>query len=460
MIGKDLKHPDRNRRSLIMRSVAYLGEQLFHVLEERADVIALETGCVQRQRKFSGASLLQTLVFGWQEHPDASLEHLASTAATADVLVTDTAVDKRFTPQAARFLHAMLEEACSLVVQAAHDVPVALLRRLGAVILEDSSSISLPNALAQIWRGCGGNQDHTAAAVKLHVRWELKRGRLWGPQLTDGRASDRRSPFAEEAIEPGSLSVKDLGYFNLKHIAARQQAGAYTLTRCQAGTALFTPQGKRLPLHNVLPQRVGQMKQLPVLVGATRRLPMRLLLLKVPKEVGDQRRKDLLVDAQRRGQSISQETLRLADWTILLTDVPSKRLRFEEALVLLRERWQMELLYKLWKSDGLLDEWRSSNPWRILCEVYAKLIALLIQHWLIVLFAWHDPQRSLVKLAQVVRDTAWLLMDALAGHRRVSEALELIGRRMRSGCQMNRRRKRPNSAQLLERQAVEWALSR
>src|SRR5437879_13906355 len=96
MIGKDLKHPDRNRRSLIMSSVAYLGEQLFHVLEERADVIAIETGCVQRQRKFRGASLLQTLVFGWQQHPDASLEHLASTAATADVLVSDTAVDKRF----------------------------------------------------------------------------------------------------------------------------------------------------------------------------------------------------------------------------------------------------------------------------------------------------------------------------------------------------------------------------
>lgn len=263
-----------------MSSVAYLGEQLFHVLEERADVIAIETGCVQRQRKFRGASLLQTLVFGWQQHPDASLEHLASTAATADVLVSDTAVDKRFTPQAATFLHAMLEEACSLVVQAAHDVPVALLRRLGAVILEDSSSISLPNALAEIWRGCGGNQDHTAAAVKLHVRWELKRGRLWGPTLTDGRASDRRSPFNEEPISPGSLSVKDLGYFNLEHIAARRGAGAYTLTRWQAGTALFTAEGKPLQLGNVLPRRVGQMKQMPVLVGATARHPMRVLLRK------------------------------------------------------------------------------------------------------------------------------------------------------------------------------------
>src|SRR5712692_3235171 len=237
MMRKESEHSHRAERSLMM-SVAYLSEQLFHLLQERADAIALETGCVQRQRKFSGASLLQTLVFGWQQHPDASLEQLASTAAVADVLVTDTAVHKRFTPQAAQFLHAMLEEACSLLVQAAHDVPVPLLRRFSAVILEDSSSLSLPNELAEIWRGCGGNQDHTAAAVKLHVRWERKRGRLWGPKLTDGRASDRRSPLNEEPVEPGSLSVKDLGYFNLEHIVWRRRAGAYTLTRWQAGTAL------------------------------------------------------------------------------------------------------------------------------------------------------------------------------------------------------------------------------
>ena len=117
-----------------MSNVAYLSEQLYRVLKDRADELARETGCVQRQRKFSGASLLQTLVFGWQQHPDASLEQLASTAAVGDVLVTDTAVQKRFTPQAAKFLHRMLEEACSLVVQAAHEVPLPLLRRFSAVI--------------------------------------------------------------------------------------------------------------------------------------------------------------------------------------------------------------------------------------------------------------------------------------------------------------------------------------
>ena len=33
------------------------------------------------------------------------------------------------------------------------------------------------------------------------------------------------------------------------------------------------------------------------------------------------------------------------------------------------------------------DEWRTNNPWRVLCELYAKLIGLLLQHWLILLFA-------------------------------------------------------------------------
>ncbi len=442
-----------------MSSVSQVGKQLQWVLEERACVLARETGCVKRQRKFSGADLVQTLVFGFQQHPHASLEELASTAEIRDVSVTDTAVDKRFTPECARLLHAVLEELTSVVVEAAQEVPIRLLRRFSAVILQESSSITLPDALAELWQGCGGPQEHTAAALKLHVRLELKRGRLWGPKLTDGRASDRRSPFNQQDVVPGSLYVEDLGYFDQSRLAERHWAGASSLTRLQAGTALYTPKGQRLYVLAVVPRRVGQMKEVRVLVGARERLPMRLLMLRVPTEVADKRREDLLRDAQRRQQTISEETLQLADWTILVTDVPAKRLRFEEALVLLRERWQMELLYKLWKQHGQVDEWHTADPWRVLCELYAKLIGALLQHWLIVLFAWHDPQRSLVKLAKVVRDTGWTLMEALAGQRSLRSALRLIGRRMRSGCQMNTRKQHPNSAQLLEQEAVEWALS-
>jgi hypothetical protein len=67
-----------------------------------------------------------------------------------------------------------------------------------------------------------------------------------------------------------------------------------------------------------------------------------------------------------------------AAWTLLVTNMPGDCLTLREALVLVRVRWQIELLFKLWKSHGRVDESQSTKPWRILCEVYAKLLTMLV----------------------------------------------------------------------------------
>lgn len=109
---------------------------------------------------------------------------------------------------------------------------------------------------------------------------------------------------------------------------------------------------------------------------------------------------------QRRGKpkrkKVSAARLRLADWTILLTNVPQLMLGVEEALVLVRCRWQIELFWKLCKQYGKLDTWRSYKPERILSELYAKLLGLLITYWCILIGCWQAPNRSLVKAKQVV----------------------------------------------------------
>lgn len=99
----------------------------------------------------------------------------------------------------------------------------------------------------------------------------------------------------------------------------------------------------------------------------------------------------------------------LAGWVILLTNAPAALLTFDQALELYRVRWQIELLFKLWKSEGLIDHWRTANPWRILCELYAKLTALLIQHWLLITGCWQRLDRSLVQACRVVQRLAWAL---------------------------------------------------
>lgn len=196
-----------------MENVSQIEQSLKQILEERANVLARETGCIERQRKFSGADLVQTLVFGWLSHPDASLEMLASTAAIREVYVSDTAVHNRFNESCARFLHAVLEEMVSVLVHAEQPVPLELLHRFSSVVLEDSSSITLPKELADCWQGSGGGLGGGEAAIKLHVRWDLTHGHLFGPRLTDGRVSDQCSPFRQMSLSAGSLYIADLGYF-------------------------------------------------------------------------------------------------------------------------------------------------------------------------------------------------------------------------------------------------------
>ncbi len=145
----------------------------------------------------------------------------------------------------------------------------------------------------------------------------------------------------------------------------------------------------------------------------------------------------------------SKQQLSLCEWTLLITNIPIPLAEVEEVLVLARARWQIEVLFKLWKQQGQIDEWRSNNPWRILCEVYAKLVAMVIQHWMLLVGCWSYPDRSLVKGAQTVRSYAIMLATALAGLIQLQVVVAYIARCLASGCRINRRKRQPSTYQLL-----------
>ena len=154
----------------------------------------------------------------------------------------------------------------------------------------------------------------------------------------------------------------------------------YYLSRLKFGTKVYTPEGKCLDWVPWLNAQSQARVDLPVRVGQQEQLPCRLLAVRVPQEVADQRRRQLHEYARKQQVSLSAERLAWADWTVLITNVPVERLTLPEALTLLRVRWQIELLFKLWKSHAHIDEWRSRKSPRILCELFAKLIGVLILH--------------------------------------------------------------------------------
>lgn len=171
---------------------------------------------------------------------------------------------------------------------------------------------------------------------------------------------------------------------------------------------------------------------------------------RVPEEVANERRRRIRKEALKRRQPVSEARLKLAGWTILITNAPAHLLSVEEALVVTRSRWQIEKLFELWKRYGHLDKSRSQKPWRILCEIYAKLIGVVIQHWVVLTGGWRGAERGLVKAARTVRQRALFSMaEALESPRRLARTLESIARCLEAGCRVDKRRKEPGTAQQL-----------
>lgn len=163
-----------------MNSIPRLSRLLKRVFVQDASTLARQMGVMQRARVFSGASLLQLVVFGWLTHPQGGSRMLARFAGSLGVRVSKQAIEERFTRQTGEWLLALLRRAVQGVV-CAQAVSIPLLQRFTAVLVEDGSTISLPASLKEVWRGCGGSGPQ--AALKLTVRWDTARVGAWRDRM-------------------------------------------------------------------------------------------------------------------------------------------------------------------------------------------------------------------------------------------------------------------------------------
>jgi hypothetical protein len=431
-----------------MPSITVLAPILQHHLTVTAETACQAHGCVQRVRRFNGATLVQTLVLAFLESPDATLSEICQLAAARGVQISPQGLAQRFTKALAEALEEVLAAIVREVV-AGPRVAIPLLARFAHVWLLDTTTITLPDELASVWAGCGGHAEQGQAALKVALELDLVTGQLAGPALQAGRAADRTTPLGGTPHAVGSLTIRDLGFFSLEQFRAAAARGERWLSRLMAGTRVETRDGQQWTQAALLAAQPGPVVDLPVILGEHARLPARLLAERVPAAIAQTRRARLHREARKKGQPVSAERLALADWTVLVTCVSPEEMTLDAAVALLRARWQIEQLFDLWKTHGGLDRSRSTQPWRVLAEVYAKLIALVIQHWLLLHGDWAAPNHSLVKAARVVRASVRLLADALDHPRRLRAVLRTIARLLAHAGRLNTRKRHPNTCQRL-----------
>ncbi|MBA2703672.1 MAG: IS4 family transposase [Blastocatellia bacterium] len=420
----------------ILAKVSGAMQRLFGEIAQSA---GQDSGVVQRQRKFSLVSLARTFVLGFLRDPKASDEKLAQMAAQCGAAVTPQAIEQRHTPALVAFLEGLFRRATKLIVGSDKSL-APILERFTNVTVLDSSTITLADEMEGQFRGCGGSYGSGASAMKLQTELDLRSGALH-VEIEQGRSPDGATSRQDVRRGKGSLRIADLGYFALPVFAAMTAAGEYFLSRLQFGTKVLH-EGLAVNVLAWLAKQAGPFVDVLVLVGQEQRLPCRLIAWRLPQEQANRRRQKLRQETlKKKGREPSAERLAWCDWSILVTNVPEDMLTPKEAVVLYRARWQVELLFKRWKSQGLVAELSGSTVVRQMVRVWSRLLAAVVQHWLTVGSVWGDPTKSLHKAYEAVRDYASRLAAALDSEADLERVLDDISQTLKKTCRRDKRSK-------------------
>jgi len=396
-----------------LMSLAVCLQGLFTEATER---LGKSTGFIRRQRRLTASDFAQTLVFQWIAQPRATMETMAR-----HLQISSEGLRQRLGPEAQAFLQALLAEALQNAWRA-RSAPLGLLDRFTAVVAEDTSVVSLPTAWADEFPGCGGAEGAGAAALKIALRWDLRSGELLHLSVHAGRTSDKGLAATAAELPPGSLHLADQGFFNTERWL---QFGPekYWMSRVPAGTKLCW-QGVWQSLGTFVAGLCGTVFDEAVELVQKTQLPCRLVALRCPPEVANRRRQKLReYTRSKKGREPSAEQLQTCDWTIFATNVPVEKLAAREVWLVYRCRWQIELLFKRAKQQlGWGFSW-GTTPQRIMVELHAKLLGLVVTHWTTLLRGAPLDGINLVQLFTVVAEWAAMLRNTLHQDAAAVEAL-------------------------------------
>lgn len=348
-----------------------------------AERLARETGFILRSSsRLTGEAFLKMMVH-IPIHSEWSLsDQCAYLWEEHRTQLSKQSLDERYHTFAVAFLKRCYQ---SVLSQAFHGITEGLSCGFSGIYLTDSTSFQLPSHLSAFYQSGGG--DTSGASVKLHQTLELLSFRLFDLMITDGKRNDI-TYWLDQRFEWGenNLWIADLGHFSWKVFSRIDQSHSYFLSRYKTGTVLFVRQAAGFePLdieqHVITACDEGGLQAVEVYLGKDK-VKARLIVEAVPEQVKQQRLYKYRQLYQRQNKTrhweMSLTKERLCSYNLYLTNAPEKQLKNQDVFLIYALRWQIELLFKIWKSLLFLDKVGQMNIFRFECFLYGRLLFILL----------------------------------------------------------------------------------
>jgi hypothetical protein len=290
--------------------------------------------------------------------------------------VSRQGVFDRVHPCAVLFAQQLLERV--LLQQSAKGFSTSLFKCFGKVLLQDSTTLRLPQVLSAIFPGNHSRGEQKAVA-RVQSIFDIKAMRFISFSLGSFTQNDQSaSADIIPLVKKGDLVIRDLGYFSIAVFESIIKSQAHFVSRLRYGVTISDRNGKPVLLKDLLKQKHGVDRW--VYIGSKKKVWVRLVMVPVPKLQAAEKVRKAKQDRDARCNH-SKEYYQWLGFNVYITTADKDVWTARQVYQAYRVRWQIEIIFKSWKTgfnlQHVLHE-GCTNGYRVRVTIFLMLLFICL----------------------------------------------------------------------------------
>lgn len=349
--------------------------------------ISKQVGFTKRQGKLLADTFVIAMTIGLWNKGNISLSNIAEKCGEIQhgLKITKQAIKERL-KLGSELMKEVFKKAIEYSTKSTCCVEtINTLKQFNAVYICDSTIVSLPDKLAEAWKGLGGR--NAKAALKIQVTYNILARCYKNIEITKAPGND--SGYTKnivEMVKENELVIFDLGYFSTMEFKNITEKGAYFISRVKTNTKYYiehtSKEGKfqKISILTLLKSSRTGVVDTYVYIGGNnkKRMHCRLVAVMLPEKAANERVRKAREEAEKKNEVLTDLQRELLRWNILITNTTKEMLSAECICDTYRIRWQIELIFKSWKGNCGLDKLNNVCKEGLDCLLYGRLTVLVL----------------------------------------------------------------------------------
>ena len=346
---------------------------------DKLSELARQSGFLRRKSKLQPAEFIDTLMFSDFDHSQLSLQDCCNDLAQQhQKSLSKVGLHKRFNTRTLDFLKSVL--AAQMALKLDHSGQNNW-QPFSRVLIADSSKFTLPKPFMEDYPGFGNFG--ISSIMNIQYSFDLKHGNWENLDLTKATENDQsRSGKTLARICKGDLHIRDLGFITLEYLTKVIKEEAFFLNRTHPQVKFVQcSDGKQIDWKKLHPKMRHSKNHFEtrVIVGTGKdTITCRLIALPVPEQVWAERIRKAEQKAKSQKSKLTDGYKARCKFSIFITNTTRETLNAAAVIQLYRLRWQIELVFKTWKSLLDVHKIKAVKKDRLECQLIAKFIWILL----------------------------------------------------------------------------------